>query len=82
MFDHWRELSYAGGFVESVFPEEDVLEELHLSDPTTRNYVAKVFQELVDEFDYFLREKGIYDFFYNQHYTKAFLFKNDYVTFC
>lgn len=58
-----------------------MLDELHLSDPITRNYVAKVFQELVEEIDEYIKEIGIYDFFYSQHYAKAQLFKNDYVTF-
>jgi hypothetical protein len=70
MFEHWRQLTYFDNEA-SVFPSDDLLDELHIHDTFTRKYIAKVFDDLTNDFNAYLLERGIYDVFHARRYEMA-----------
>ncbi|BAW19269.1 hypothetical protein [Ralstonia phage RP31] len=79
MFENWRQCAYFDN-ESHVFPSAELLDELHLNDPVSRAYVAKVFNDLCQDFNLLLIDYNIYDYFYAQGYKKM-LIKNDSVLF-
>lgn len=69
MFEHWRQLTYFDNEA-SVFPSDELLDELHIHDGFTRKYIVKVFGDLTQDFNSYLLERGIYDHVYGQRYEK------------
>lgn len=80
LYTHWRELTYFDN-ESSVFPEQDILDELQLHDPIARGYVKKAFETLLEDFNEHIHNLGIYDYFYSQGYVKIMMSKKDYATF-
>lgn len=69
MFENWRQRTYFDN-EEHVFPSEELLDELQIHDTVTRKYVAKVFNDLVVDFNSLLLEYNIYDYFCSMGYSQ------------
>jgi hypothetical protein len=70
MFEHWRQLTYFES-THSVFPSDELLEEMELYDTAPRRQVAHALSKLVDNFQQYLQDAGIYDYFYDQQYGRV-----------
>lgn len=69
MFEHWRQITYFDN-QNSVFPSEELLDELQIHDIVTRKYVSKVFNDLAIDFNTLLVENNIHDYFYYMGYER------------
>lgn len=81
MFDCWKTVVVEGKEVNGCYVDEDYWEELMLNDPLTRDRIKKIFNELLEDFDYEMQKSGIYLYFQDQNYKKIKVDKNDYVLF-
>lgn len=70
MFEHWRQITYFEGTT-SVFPSDELLEEMGLYDSAPRKQVAHALSKLVDNFQQYLWDAGIYDYFHAQQYGRV-----------
>jgi hypothetical protein len=70
MFEHWRQLTYFDA-TESVFPSDELLDDLGLYDMAPRKHVSKALQGLLLDFNQFLVESGHYDWFYANGYERV-----------
>lgn len=69
MFEHWCQLTYFSNH-DSVFPSEELLDNLELYDSVPRNRAAKAFSDLVEDFNQFLIERGIFNWFITNCYQR------------
>ena len=70
MYQHWRDLTYSSNPT-SMFPTEEMLDELWIHDTSTREHVKRALTALVSDFNQFLIDSNIYDWFYSNAYERV-----------
>ena len=72
MYEHWRQVTYFDN-QESVFPSDDLLDDLHVHDTYPRSVMYRALNGLIEDFEMLLHAKGAYDWFYSSGYKKVFV---------
>lgn len=72
MFEHWQQLAYFDN-QESVFPSEELLDQLEIHEGSTRKYISDVLNNLASDFNSTLLELGIYDWFCYNGYRRVLI---------
>lgn len=70
MFEHWQQLAYFDN-QDSVFPSDELLDQLEIYEGSTRKYVSAVLANLASDFNSTLLELGAYDWFCYQGYRRV-----------
>jgi hypothetical protein len=70
MYEYWRDITYSS-MPTSVFPTEEWLDEMWIHDTSAREHVKHALTGLLNDFNQFLIDSNVYDWFYSNAYERV-----------